>query len=143
MTRVIDLAGVRSRHQQRPNADPCAGSVLTEPLPNKIQALYRQLARGTADSMPEQLREWLRCWARRRGIGARSVECFVGSHRRGLSITIDAAQHDAATARLLAPELLVALLGLHHDADALRADWPTDRRELDALADAFGRPFAG
>lgn len=141
MSAVVDLDRARSRRQQRPVSGSRAD--LGQALSGSLQALYRPLASGVADTMRPALRTWLDCRARRHGVDEPGLQRFVAGHRMGLSVTISTAQHDATAAQLLAPELLIALLALDRYPDALRADWPEDRRDLDALADVFGRPFAG
>lgn len=93
--------------------------------------------------MPDELRRWLRGGV----VGHRSdhvgLHTFVDEHGPGLAATLEGARHDPAAQRLLAPELLLVMLGLETDPHSLRACWPPTRdvSELLTLADLFGRPF--
>lgn len=93
--------------------------------------------------MPDELRRWLRCGAVAHASGPVGLRSFLDEHGPGLATTLEGARHDPAAQRLLAPELLLVLLGLETDPHSLRTCWPPTRdvRELLTLADLFGRPF--
>jgi hypothetical protein len=107
----------------------------------QLAKAYRRVApSGARITMPGGLRAWLRA---HEGAGAASLDDFLDRRASGLRVTLSALAHDPASADLLAPELLLALQALDEDPDRLRDQWPCDPRDLDTLADAFGRPFTG
>jgi hypothetical protein len=106
---------------------------------SQLTEAYRRVAPpGTRITMPRYLRTWLRT---HEAVGASSLDDFLDRRARGLRVTLAALAHDPASEDLLAPELLLALRALDADPDHLRDQWPSDPRDLDTLAAAFGRPF--
>jgi hypothetical protein len=114
-------------------ADP--GKVTAAQLTNA----YRRVAPPNARiTMPGDLRAWLRA---HEVVSEATLDDFLDRRAHGLEVTLSALAHDPASEDLLAPELLLALQALDEDPDHLRDQWPSDPRDLDTLADAFGRPF--
>jgi hypothetical protein len=89
--------------------------------------------------MRRDLRAWLRA---HESVSQETLDTFVHRQALGLRVTLSALADDPASQPLLAPELLLALQALDVAPDRLRREWPSDLRDLDLLADAFGRPFA-
>jgi len=146
MHTVADLATARRRRQSTAgDVDPsAAGGDLLRITMDRAYARVRPPA-AAADSMPDDLRRWLRSWAHAHAWDHAQLEVFIDGHAGGVAATLEGAQHDPDVQHLLAPELLLALLALDVDPYSLRARWPEthDVREVLALADLFGCPFSG
>jgi hypothetical protein len=105
----------------------------------QLAKTYRRLApTGVTTQMRRGLRAWLRA---HEPVDQRTLDAFVDQQTHGVRITLAALAHDPATEDLMAPELLLVLRALDDDPDALRAQWPSDPRDLHLLADAYGRPY--
>ncbi len=133
------------RHARRRGVAARPGEASGQISRAKLKVAYLRVApAGAPTTMPRVLRRWLRTWSSSHGLGVGSLKTFLASHERGIALTLDAAQYDLDTRNLLAPEVLLALAELDQDPDLLRDCWPPDRdpRELFALADTFGRPYA-
>lgn len=146
MSAVIDIADARRRRQLPSPAASCRASHGGDAwLRAALDEAYARLGpAGAPITMPDELRRWLRCRAAAHATEQAVLQAFLDEHGLGLSATLDGACHDPDAQRLLAPELLLALLGLDSDPHSLRACWPPTRdvRELLALADLFGQPFS-
>ncbi len=106
----------------------------------QLTRTYRRLSpAGAPTTMRRDLRAWLRA---HESVSQETLDTFVHRQALGLRVTLSALADDPASQPLLAPELLLALQALDVAPDRLRREWPSDLRDLDLLADAFGRPFA-
>lgn len=147
MSPIIDLAGARRRRQFPPTLAGrqirLTGSDRLRPV---LDVAYERLGPPRAPTlMPDELREWLRSWADAHAWDHARLHGFIVEYGAGVTATLDGVQHDRDARHLLAPELVLALLGVDTDPHSLRACWPQTRdvRELLVLADLFGRPYSG
>jgi len=143
MPEIVDLARARAARRQRSKAEGIA--VGGERGGAGLQDCYEWLApSGARVSMPVELRRWLLAWSETHRLDMDTVQRCACRRAIGLAATLDGVQNHHETNELLAPELLILFWGLEAEPFSLRATWPADRetRELEVLADLFGRPYS-